>query len=37
MLKTNSKKAVENIKKYICDNVNFDTDTVNENITMSWI
>ena len=30
MLKTNSKKAIENIKKYICDNVNFDYDTVNE-------
>lgn len=30
MLKTNSKKAIENIKQYIIDNVNFDMDTVNE-------
>lgn len=30
MLKTNSKKAIENIKQYICDNVIFDTDTVDE-------
>lgn len=30
MLKSNSKKAIESIKKYVCDNVNFDTDTVNE-------
>lgn len=30
MLKTNSKEAIERIKNYVCKNVNFDTDTVNE-------
>ena len=30
MLKSNSKKAIENIKDYVCNNVNFDYDTVNE-------
>ena len=30
MLKSNSKKAIENIKEYVCNNVNFDYDTVNE-------
>lgn len=30
MLRTNSKEANERIKDYVCNNVNFDTDTVNE-------
>ena len=30
MLKSNSKQAIERIRKYICDNVNFDYDSVNE-------
>lgn len=30
MLKSNSKKAIENIKEYVCNNVNFNTETVNE-------
>ena len=30
MLKSNSKEAIERIKKYVCENVDFDTDTVNE-------
>jgi hypothetical protein len=30
MLKSNSKEAIERIKDYVCNNVNFDTDTVNE-------
>lgn len=30
MLKSNSRKAIERIKKYVCDHVNFDVDTLNE-------
>lgn len=31
MLKSNSKKAIERIKNYVCENVEFNADTVNEN------
>lgn len=30
MLKSNSKKAIERIKDYVCNHVNFDYDSVNE-------
>ena len=30
MLKSNSKESIERIKSYVCENVNFDYDTVNE-------
>ena len=30
MLKSNSKEAIERIKKYVCENAIFETDTVNE-------
>lgn len=30
MLKSNSKKAIERIRGYVCDHVNFDYDSVNE-------
>lgn len=30
MLKSNSKQAIERIKDYVCNHVNFDYDSVNE-------
>lgn len=37
MIKSNSKKAIDNVKKYIVEHTTHDTDCVNENLIKDFL